>query len=198
MRLYIFFSLLIVIAISAACSSSEKVNREDDNTPREVSSEIPESNIEELQQKLTRTRSKLSDVYLSQQHDIPEAFLKKDTTSNTVKNPFDGYRIQIHSSRDVDLADSVTTQFRIWADTTFTDYVPKAYVFFKQPYFKVHVGDFQNRDKANTLSQIIKKQYPDAWVVHDRIDPQSIPGDTTNIEIAKQNSDKENGKEQPQ
>lgn len=188
-RLYILSSLLLVMVIAAACSTSEKVNQEDEVTPREIDNELVESNIEELQQKLTRTRSKLSDVYLSQQHDIPEAFLKKDTTSNTVTNPFDGYRIQIHSSRDVDLADSVTTQFRIWADTTFADYVPKAYVFFKQPYFKVHVGDFQDREKANTLSQIIKRNYPDAWVVHDRIDPESVPNDTTTIEIAKQNKE---------
>lgn len=184
-RYNLFFLTLVILGISAACTSTEKVTRTDEEPRRETTEEITESTNEELLALLAHTRSKLSDIYLTQQHDIPEAFLKKDTTDNSYYNPFDGYRIQILSSRNVNLADSVSTQFRIWADTTFTGYVPKTYVFFKQPYFKVHVGDFQDRQKANTLSRMIKEKYPDAWVVHDRINPNFTPADTTKFDMTE-------------
>lgn len=171
------------MGISTACTSTEKVSRPDDEPQQETTDITTERINDELLAQLARNRSKLSDLHLTQQHDIPEAFLKKDTTDNSYYNPFDGFRIQILSSRDLALADSVSTEFRMWADTTFANYIPETYVFFKQPYFKVHVGDFQDRQRANALSRIIKKKYPDAWVVHDRIDPESTPADTTKFEV---------------
>lgn len=180
-------SLILLLCLSlglvAACSTTEQTRKDDPRPEKETEAEYTEGERENMAALLSRTRSKLTDVYFTQQHDIPEAFLKVDTTENSYNNPFEGYRIQIHSSRSVNIADSVSTQFRLWADTTLAGYTPKAYVFFKQPYYKVHVGDFQSRDKANTLSRIIKKYYPEAWVVHDRIDPGNVPADTTKIRL---------------
>lgn len=175
--------IALILGMVSACSTTEKTKKDDPRPEKETTAEYTEGKRENMSALLERTRSKLSDVFFTQQHDIPEAFLKVDTTENTYNNPFEGYRIQIHSSRSVNIADSVSTNFRLWADTTLAGYTPKAYVFFKQPYYKVHVGDFQSRDKANTLSRIIKKNYPEAWVVHDRIDPSNVPADTTKIKL---------------
>lgn len=182
-------TVLLVIStlgITVACTTTEQTTKRDEEPETETTEEYTETQRNELAALLTRTRNKLADTYLTQQHDVPEAFLKVDTTDNSYYNPFDGYRIQILTSREVNTADSVSTQFRLWADTTFTGYTPKAYVFFKQPYYKVHVGDFQDREKANTLSRIIKRKYPEAWVVHDRIDPGNVPADTTKIRLQEQ------------
>lgn len=179
----ILMTAVLAVGLTVACSSTEQTRRGDERPERETTPEFIEDTRESLAALLTRTRSRLSDVHFTQQHDVPEAFLKVDTTENTYNNPFEGYRIQIHSSREVDDADSVSTQFRLWADTTLAGYTPKAYVFFKQPYYKVHVGDFQSRDRANTLSRIIKNKYPEAWVVHDRIDPGNVPADTVKIKL---------------
>lgn len=182
---YRIFLISMLLGISlAACTTTEQTARqEDEEPPQEFTEDVTGTERDALVALLNRTRSRLSDVHLTQQHDVPEAFLKTDTTENTYYNPFDGFRIQILSSRDVNIADSVSTQFRLWADTTFAGYTPTAYVFFKQPYYKVHVGDFQNREKANNWSRVIKRQYPEAWVVHDRIDPASVPADTTKIKL---------------
>lgn len=176
--------ILILLGLFTACTTTEKTIKEDKKQPGDKTTSVTES-AEQLQQLMASTRSKLSDVYFTQHHDIPDAFLQRDTAKSTSFNPFDGYRIQILSSRSVALADSISTQFRLWADTTFTAYTPKAYIFFKQPYYKVHVGDFQDRQRANELSQMIKQKYPDAWVVHDRINPALVPPDTVNITISK-------------
>lgn len=180
---YITATLLLLLTAFWSCTTSEQAVERDTETQRETGETSTETVTNETLERLNQTRNRLSDVYLTQQHDIPEAYLQRDTTHNSYNNPFDGFRIQLLSTRDVNMADSVSTQFRLWADSTFADYTPKAYVFFKQPYYKVHIGDFQDRQKANTLSRIIKQKYPDAWVVHDRIDPESVPADTTRIGI---------------
>ena len=193
MKPYLLLLAGLIALTLAACSTTEQaVDREKDREEeRPEVIETPEER-NRLQQLLVSTRSKLSDVYLSQRHDMPPAFLKKDTVdASTNINPFDGYRVQIGSTRSVQMADSVSRQFRAWADTTFSGYIPDTYVFFKQPHYKVHIGDFQDRERANRVSQMIKTQFPSAWVVHDRINPGNVPADTVSIKL----KEKEDGRD---
>lgn len=193
LRLFSISILLLLGASLLACTTTEQAAERDEETGREITGETEESIDEEMPGKLDELRSSLSDTYMTQQHDIPEAFLKKDTTDNSYNNPFDGYRVQVLSTRNVVAADSLSTDFRLWADSTFSSYVPKAYVFFRQPYYKVHIGDFQDRQRANTLSRILKQKYPDAWVVHDRIDPEAVPPDTAKIRLLEDDDNTSSG-----
>lgn len=168
------------------CSTSEKSREETQPLDQESTETTADEDLTSLQKMLAQNRSSLSDVQNSQKHDMPEVFLRKDSSDASLNSdPFDGYRVQILSTRDQPLADSVATKFRAWADTTITGYTADAYVFFKQPFYKVHVGDFQERDKANSFSRLIKRHYPEAWVVHDRIDPSSVPADTASFSFRK-------------
>lgn len=183
-----FSSILIVILsiVITACAPSEQTTRtgespdisETDETTKETKQS--DSEIREL---LAANRSNLGDLQISSSHDMPESFLKRDTVDNNAnRNPFDGFRVQIISDRNVAVADSVSKDFRLWADSTMIDYKPRPYVFFQQPFFKVHIGDFQDRQRARELSDLIKNKYPDAWVVHDRINPNLVPPDTARID----------------
>lgn len=181
---YSFLALLIVISVG--CSTSKNVRKKEANTFGTDTSGVEQKNVTELQKMLNSTRSKLSDVYGTQRQDMPKAFLKKSSSNESINSdPFDGYRIQIISTRDVQLADSVANQFRMWSDTTIAGYSAKAYVFFKQPFYKVHVGDFHQRNMADDFTKLVKRNYPDAWVVHDRIDPSDVPADTASFSIMK-------------
>ncbi len=177
-----FFTILLAAALAGGCTTIEQVIEPEEDTIELESTGKGKSAVA-LQELLAFTRSSLSDVYSTQSHDMPQTFLMTDTTRQAEQDPFAGFRIQIVSTRNIDLADSVQNQFTAWADTTITGYTPKAYVFFKQPFYKVHVGDFQDRARANKLSQLIKRKYPEAWVVHDRIDPKLVPADTTQIRL---------------
>lgn len=185
-------SLFIVILVSAGCktiesSSSKKGEAVAGDTA--AVSEV-EGDAKALVRLLNKHRSKLRDVYISQRHDMPKPFLKKDSVDESINsNPFDGYRVQILSTRDKQMAYSVAKSFRLWSDTTLAGYRPPAYESFRQPYYKVKVGDFQQRSRANSFSQLIKQQYPDAWVVHDRIDPDKVPADTVRFRLKKSASD---------
>lgn len=186
LTLYLF-TIFLTTAIIAACSTTEQVMGPEEDTDG-LESIAKDKAAKEMQQILASTRNSLSDVYNTQAHDMPQTFLLTDTTNQVEQNPFDGFRIQIVSTRNMELADSVSNQFSAWADTTIEGYTPKAYTFFRQPFYKVHVGDFHNRTRANKLSQLIKRKYPEAWVVHDRVDPELVPADTTQIGLAKKKS----------
>ncbi|MDZ7714832.1 MAG: SPOR domain-containing protein [Balneolaceae bacterium] len=177
-----FSSFILFIFLLIGCSSVEQAVV-DGEVPQKDAIEQQEEKDKNLEELLSKNRSKLSDVHASHQHDIPASFLQRDTNATQVeRNPFDGYRVQILSTRDIALADSISKEYRIWADTTMTSYQPKSYVFFNQPFYKVHIGDFQDQEKALKLSDILKRKYPEAWVVHDRINPSLVPADSVKMD----------------
>jgi hypothetical protein len=130
-------------------------------------------------------RTTLADSYSSKQNEIPEAFNRIKVQQEVEKNIYEGYRIQIFSGEDVVGADTTAGNFRAWADTTIAGYQPETYVFFKTPYYRVHIGDFHERDKAIQFSNIVKRFFKDAWVVYDNVNPQNVPADTTTIELIR-------------
>lgn len=186
-------SFTIIVIVSLGCKTAEETSTDDGpDTPERDTAVISDEDLSELQMTLAQNRSKLSDLHTSQQHDMPEAFLKKDTSDASLNSdPFDGYRVQILSTRDVELADSVANEFRMWSDTTITGYTAQSYVSFNQPFYKVHIGDFQERDRANSFSRLVKPKYPEAWVVHDRIEPSNVPADTASFSFKEEKSEKD-------
>lgn len=131
----------------------------------------------------SRNRSSLSDTYATKTNEIPEAYkeIKVVDESENETDMFEGYRVQIYSGQNVAMADTIASIFRAWSDTTIVGYQADTYTFFKAPYYRVHVGDFHERNRAIYFSNILKRRFRDAWVVYDRIDPWKIPADTTDI-----------------
>ena len=185
------FLIVIITLIGLGCSTSQKATGDRDVSADSDTAAVNFENMNELQRLLAQNRSSLSDLHTSQKHDMPAAFMKKDSSNETINsNPYDGYRVQIISTRDVQLADSVANQYRAWADTTINGYMARAYTFFRQPFYKVHIGDFQERDQANSFSKLLRRRYPEAWVVHDRINPSNVPADTATFSYQESDSAK--------
>jgi hypothetical protein len=138
-------------------------------------------NLDEFDRMLVESRSTLSDQFLDLDHDMPEIFTREVIKDDRDVDVYAGFRVQILSTRDVVHADTTKDNFMAWADSTIAGYAPEAYVFFRQPYYRVRAGDFHDRDMAIELSRLLKQFYPDAWVVHDRIEPNRVPADTAVI-----------------
>lgn len=193
------FTLFLILLISAACSTTEKTTRDSEND--EASGETADANkpifdadpdadegylaeeMEEFERLLFENRSRLSDQFASIEHDMPDAYLKNVVAEESAGDQYAGFRIQLLSTRSVVEADSTKDNFRAWAEEHIEGYTPEAYVTFRQPYYKVRVGDFRDQQKANSFSRMLKDEYPGAWVVHDRIEPDFLPADTTQIRI---------------
>lgn len=184
--LSIIVTVLILILISSSCATLERAAEEMRGTPDDPSEEVTEEEILEFtptELLLYENRTHMADRFFSIQLEIPETFLRQSAMEQAEVDPTAGYRVQLVATRDVAYADSVRDEFRVWALERVAGYSPEAYIFFRQPYYRVRVGDFNNRRKAIDFSNMLKGRYPEAWVVHDRIDPELVPADTVNIRI---------------
>lgn len=178
-------ALLLVLG-SWACKTTEEAGREEIEKPKVEKGEEATETTDIRDLELASYRSSLSDLYQTNRHIIPDGFAYRDTTSEDEdemeRNPRAGYRIQILSTRKVVEADSAASRFKRWYSSNKIDstigYKPESYVFFKQPYYRVHVGDFKKRNLAIGFAQIVKQRYPDAWVVHDEIRLTRVPADS--------------------
>lgn len=95
--------------------------------------------------------SKMMEVYTG---------INKATTSTQT---IDGFRIQLMATTDRRKVDQLMSDFSgryqgvpvTWSQA--------------QPYYRVRVGAFINRDGATKYLQNIKKDYPDAYIVTDKV-----------------------------
>lgn len=193
-----FFLFLLIIA--AGCSTSEKTTKDsDDESDAKTQQPIFDLNpvvveaylmeeMTEFERSLYETRSTLSDQFATVEQDMPEIFLRNVEQDEGFYDQYAGFRVQLLSTRSVVEADSTKDNFRVWADEHIEGYSPEAYVTFQQPYYKVRVGDFRDQQRANNFSRLVKSKFPSAWVVHDRIEPQYLPADTTEIRRADINT----------
>lgn len=96
-----------------------------------------------------------------------DSLLSRHIEANRLYNGFDGFRIQIYrgSGRDArDLANESKTDFL----EKFEGYI--AYLQFDPPnYFKVRVGDYRTKHDAYADFIKIKKEFPNAYIVNDKI-----------------------------
>ena len=83
-----------------------------------------------------------------------------------VQSVSEGYRVQVLATRYIERADSLA----IIMKNTISDSV---YVDFEAPNYKVRVGDFIDRDSAESLQQdLVQMGYNSAWVLRTRINSQ--------------------------
>lgn len=178
-KLLFLISLFILLN---SCSTTISVTETKDDGIFEMNDEeIDEYLREELSEEeyqLFQNRSYLSDRFSTLEHDMPETYLKEVIQDDIELDESAGFRIQILSTRNVALADSIRDEFRLWSSQLIEEESVEAYIFFRQPFYRVRVGDFRNRSKAIEFSQLVKARYPEAWVVHDRIEPSNVLSDS--------------------
>ena len=85
---------------------------------------------------------------------------------DSVQPVLEGYRVQVLATRYFERADSLAVIMK----NTVSDSV---YVDFEAPNYKVRVGDFIDRDSAESLQQdLVQMGYNSAWVLRTRINSQ--------------------------
>lgn len=193
--------ILLSLVIAVSCATSESATDSDSASDRErspylnIEDEVVEEfvleELDEFEQQLYINRNRLTDQFSRIEHDLPEEFTREITYEEREVDRYAGYRVQILSTRDVVHADTTRDNFVAWADSTIKGYKPNAYVHFRQPFYRVRAGDFQSREKAIEFSRLIKQEYPEAWIVHDRIEPNRAPADTTTIKFLEIQTDLE-------
>lgn len=187
-------TFLLLFTLIAACGTTDEVTDEETDDPetetpeadepserdlreifedpeaKEAEKEIPEPKVDI---DFRSYRSSLRDQYANVQNTIPEAYLEEEEEEERrISNS--GFRVQIASSRDISEAEEYEAKFKEWAKQMDFRIKPEVYVIFRQPNYRVHVGDFLERSDALRFSEIVREQFDDAWVVRDRIDTEAI------------------------
>lgn len=122
---------------------------------------------------LAKHRIRLADRFAILANDIPEA-LRADSVGRMQAVRNNGYRIQILNTRDVREAETIRAEFDAWAGFEFEPNTVFSYVLYKQPFYRVHAGDFRSRNKAQEFANRVKERFPDAWVVVDQVIPERV------------------------
>lgn len=185
-----FAAILFAAFLIIGCGTTSKSTQDEGQAPggTEPVEDVEAGVSAELLSMLENTRSKLSDVYASSQNEMPAIF-NQESFRRDIGDPNQGYRIQILSTRDVAQADSIAKDFRTWVQGQFNNYIPKVYVLYRQPYYKVHVGNFQFHDHALKLNKILKSRYSDAWVVPDEVEPHLVPPEDMDFGLDEEDSE---------
>ena len=100
-----------------------------------------------------------------------DLLIEKHKYLNRHQSTLDGWRVQI-------FFDSGTNSKRKATDAL-NPFPPryhetKAYLSFKEPYYRVRVGDFRTRLEAEGFLHNIKADYPNAFTVSDKINPPPL------------------------
>ena len=83
----------------------------------------------------------------------------------------DGYRVQVFTSSSRDAAERVRSEAVTWWTRTQpgSGRSMEALVAFRQPYYRVQMGAFGTRAEADAALAVVRRQYPEAFVVADRV-----------------------------
>lgn len=104
--------------------------------------------------------------------DLKISKLLEDHRNTTSKIDFiDGYRVQIFFDSGNNSKSNAEA-----AKTKFSTQYPEVpiYLSFKEPNFKVRVGDFRTRNEARGFLKQISIEYPNAFVIKDEIKLPSL------------------------
>ncbi len=163
-------TIILAFFVVAGCSTSTQVvvttpGVDDSNA---VDSVFVDSDYITLD--YASVRARVDDPLGSVTNPFPDDYRVVSTGTAAADNR-QGFRVQILSTQNRDDAEIMLENYKIWLASQSFEVNPKGYIQFRAPFFRVHVGDFYDRNLALDLVKRMKDQFPDAWVVTDRIDP---------------------------
>ncbi len=83
----------------------------------------------------------------------------------------DGFRVQVFTSSSRDAAERVRTEAVGWWEQARPGgaRTPEAVVAYRQPYYRVQLGAFASREEADAALAVVRRQYPEAFIVPDLV-----------------------------
>ena len=94
----------------------------------------------------------------------------------------DGYRIQVFTSESRDTAERIRGEVSEWLSRNPSAAGSMQYglplVAYLQPYYRVRLGAFQRENEARQALELVRRQYPEAFIVPDLVTVMAPPVDS--------------------
>ena len=116
------------------------------------------------------------------EHDVPPSLLDgKAVEPRGGTRTVQGYRIQLYSSQDKSLADGRLDRATQWWNEqrrrgTLADAYPEddlssapVYLVYRQPYYRVRLGNFATRAEALRMLRLVERDFPNAFIAPDTV-----------------------------
>jgi hypothetical protein len=104
-------------------------------------------------------------------HEVPRR-LMQGRASQGVQRTVEGFRVQVFSARDQQSAEEFREEVRQWWEDNGTD-APGVFaegeetpivVQYSQPYYRVRIGAFAEREAAEEALEFVREEYPNAFI----------------------------------
>jgi hypothetical protein len=173
-------SVIFLAVLLFSCAETNTIQQEKIETSVviEKKSEPTEAVPVEDAINFDKYRTKLGDNKSGSLNTLPDAFIVEATTTNATVSESNnsGYRIQLISTSDRNRAQKIIGDFNDWIfSSEDIEYKAEAYLIYRQPNYRVHIGDFKTRIQANEFVKFIKRRFSDAWIIQDQIIEDRVP-----------------------
>lgn len=170
MRAVVSLLLLILLALPA-CSTSRAPA--DDGDVAEPVAEVDWSAVETFDPAPYQEEAPRPDAV---EHDVPARLMEARAASGGTRAAR-GFRIQVLSTLDKDEAVEREQALKAWWAGRAPEARPaglggeqlSVYVHYRQPYYRVRVGNFASRDAAEGALRVLGANYPEAFIVPDDV-----------------------------
>jgi len=171
----------ICLLLLGGCVSIERVSDEEDETDEaaEAARVLAEVETFDVDQYPLERPERVVDIT----HRVPERLMEVRAGAG-VERTVEGYRVQIFSTDDRRAADEVYTEAEAWwashreSDAlreVFEDAVPEeppVHLIYRQPLYRVRVGNFTSQERARQLMQVLRDEFSDAFIARSPVTVQ--------------------------
>lgn len=164
--------LLVLSAVLVGCGGSSAVV--ETVTEPENTGPVMHSDYEEFD--VTQYRDEPVVIPTRIQHEVPAALMENRADAG-VERTVSGFRVQVLATLDPAEAQQMEARVRNWWEREAVSLGPgsslpaeiKIYRHFRQPYYRVRIGDFTRREQAQELLAMVSRAFDGAFVVPDRV-----------------------------
>jgi hypothetical protein len=167
-------AFMIVLAACAGPRAAREPVR-DDRPLGPVESAIPMAEYEDFDASAYREEARDREPAI--EHEVPRQLMEGRVVAATPRTAR-GFRLQLFSTQDKAAADQFVEDAMTWwrsakesggASPLYQTDQPPVYIFYRQPYYRVRMGNFATRDQAQRVLGTVMQRFPAASIVPDDV-----------------------------
>lgn len=170
---FVLCSVLVVCACSGPSETSGQSGPSAETDPEETERTSAVARYETFDASQYTARTPVENIDVP--HRVPDR-LMQGRAAEGVQQTIDGYRIQVYSALDRESAQDFQEEMRDWWENN-RDEAPRSVfgdnlllrIMYAQPYYRVRIGAFAEREAAETALEFVQESYPRAFIARSPV-----------------------------
>lgn len=170
---FVLCSVLVLCACSGPSETSGQSGPSAETDPEETGRTSAVTRYETFDASQYTARAPVEDIDVS--HRVPDR-LMQGRAAEGVQQTIDGYRIQVYSALDRKSAQEFQEQVREWWEEKRDEAAHSVFggnlrlrIMYAQPYYRVRIGAFAEREAAEKALEFVQETYPRAFIARSPV-----------------------------